>query len=70
MFLGREISEQRNYSEDVAQQIDDEVRHIIGNAYAKAKEILTTYREKLDGVSNRLIHDETIDGAEFEQADS
>jgi cell division protease FtsH len=66
VFLGREISEQRNYSEDVAQQIDDEVRHIIGNAYTKAKEILTTYREKLDAVSNRLIHDETIEGTEFE----
>ena len=66
VFLGREISEQRNYSEDVAQQIDDEVKRIIATAYAKAQEILTTYRSKLDAVSDRLIRDETIDGVEFE----
>lgn len=66
VFLGREISEQRNYSEEVAEQIDNEVKRIIGSAYSKAKEILTTYRDKLDAVSNRLIHDETIEGPDFE----
>ncbi len=66
VFLGREISEQRNYSEEVAQQIDNEVKRIIGNAYSKAKEILTTYRERLDAISNRLIHEETIEGPDFE----
>jgi cell division protease FtsH len=66
VFLGREISEQRNYSEEVAQQIDQEVKRIISHAYNKAKEILTTYRAKVDAVANRLIHEETIEGAEFE----
>ncbi len=66
VFLGREISEQRNYSEEVAEQIDDEVKRIITTAYAKAKDVLSTYREKLDAVAMRLIHEETIEGAEFE----
>ncbi|CAG0940759.1 cell division protease FtsH [Anaerolineae bacterium] len=66
VFLGREISEQRNYSEEVAQQIDSEVKRIIGNAYSKAKELLTTYRERLDALANRLVHDETIEASEFE----
>ncbi len=66
VFLGREISEQRNYSEEVAQQIDDEVKRIIGNAYSKAKELLTTYRERLDALANRLVHEETIEASEFE----
>jgi cell division protease FtsH len=66
VFLGREISEQRNYSEQVAQDIDDEVKRIVGSAYTRAKEILTTYREKLDAVAERLIHEEAIEGPEFE----
>ncbi len=66
VFLGREISEQRNYSEEVAQQIDNEVKGIIGSAHAKAKEILKAYREKLDAIANRLVHEETIEGPEFE----
>lgn len=66
VFLGREISEQRNYSEDVAEQIDDEVKRIIGAAFTQAKHVLSTYREKLDQVVNQLIQKETIDGPEFE----
>ncbi|MBM3130424.1 MAG: ATP-dependent zinc metalloprotease FtsH [Chloroflexi bacterium] len=66
VFLGREISEQRNYSEEVAQQIDQEVKQIISTAYGKAKEILTQYRAKLDALADRLIREETIEGPEFE----
>jgi cell division protease FtsH len=66
VFLGREISEQRNYSEQIAEQIDDEVRRIIGSAHKAAREILTNYREKLDALANRLVRDETIEGNEFE----
>ena len=66
VFLGREISEQRNYSEMVAQQIDEEVKRIITSAYTTAREILTNYRERLDAVANRLVHEETIEGTEFE----
>jgi cell division protease FtsH len=66
VFLGREISEQRNYSEQVAQEIDEEVKRIINTAYAKAREILMTYRAKLDLLAQRLIQEETIEGPEFE----
>lgn len=66
VFLGREISEQRNYSEQVAQEIDEEVKCIINTAYEKAREVLTTYRAKLDLVAQRLIQEETIEGPEFE----
>ncbi len=66
VFLGREISEQRNYGEQVAQEIDDEVKRIINLAYSKAREILSTYRDKLDALANRLIHEETIESTEFE----
>ncbi|MEW5719076.1 MAG: ATP-dependent zinc metalloprotease FtsH [Chloroflexota bacterium] len=66
VFLGREISEQRNYSEQVAEDIDNEVKRIINTAHATAKQVLTTYRAKLDALATRLIHDETIEGAEFE----
>src|SRR5712692_3021259 len=66
VFLGREISEQRNYSEQVAEQIDDEVKRIITTGYEKAKQVLTTYRDKLDQVVSRLIQQETLDSVEFE----
>ena len=48
VFLGREISEQRNYSDEVAAKIDAEVREIIDNAFDRAKEALTTHRAVLD----------------------
>jgi cell division protease FtsH len=66
VFLGREISEQRDYSEQVAQQIDQEVRDMVVNSYEKAKSILTQYRDKLDAVAQRLIEVETITREEFE----
>ncbi len=66
VFLGREISEQRNYSEQVAEDIDNEVKRIINTAHETAKEVLTKYRAKLDALAARLIRDETIEGAEFE----
>jgi cell division protease FtsH len=66
IFLGREIAEQRNYSEDVAEEIDSEVRRIISEAYGLAKRILTDYRDKLDAVARRLIEIETLDRTEFE----
>lgn len=67
VFLGREISEQRNYGERVAREIDREIKQIIATAHAKARQILTDYREKLDAVANRLIVVETIDRAEFSE---
>jgi cell division protease FtsH len=67
IFLGREISEQRDYSEAVAQQIDKEVRRIVNEAYATAKSIVNEYRDKLDTVAQRLIEVETLTREEFEE---
>ncbi len=65
VFLGKELGEQRDYSEAVAQEIDSEVRRIVKDAYDRAKEILTRYPDKLNLIARRLIEVETIDGKEF-----
>jgi cell division protease FtsH len=65
VFLGREISEQRDYSDAVAEQIDVEVRRIIDAAHQLATDILTRHRDKLDMVSQRLLEVETLEAAEF-----
>ena len=66
VFLGREISEQRNYSERVAKQIDAEVRRIVTAAYDQALDILRTHRDKLEALSERLLDVETVERKEFE----
>jgi cell division protease FtsH len=66
IFLGREIAEQRDYSEQTAQQIDHEVRKIIDEAYQRAKDVLTTYHDKLVAMAEKLIEVETLDGMELE----
>ncbi|MBN1979660.1 MAG: ATP-dependent zinc metalloprotease FtsH [Anaerolineae bacterium] len=65
VFLGKEIGEQRDYSDAVAQEIDGEVRGIVHEAYERAKEVLTQYREQLDRIAQRLIEIETLDTNEF-----
>jgi len=67
VFLGREISEQRNYSDEVAYEIDKEVRSFIDTGYNKARRILTENREKLVEISELLIQKETLEGDEFEE---
>jgi len=67
IFLGREISEQRDYSEAVAEQIDAEVRRLVNDAYQQARQILIEYRDKLDAVAQRLLEVETISREEFER---
>lgn len=67
VFLGREIGEQRDYSEDVAQQIDSEVKRIVQSNYDRARKILTQYRDKLDELAKILIEQETLDRASFEE---
>ncbi len=66
VFLGKEIAEQRDYSEAIAEQIDAEVRKLVNEAYRRAKEILTQYRDKLDAVAQRLLEVETLTREEFE----
>jgi len=65
VFLGREISEQRDYSEFYAQQIDDEVKRILQTAYDRAKSILTEQRDKMEQLVDVLIERETLTAEEF-----
>lgn len=66
VFLGREISEKRDYSDDVANQIDREVRRIVDEAYEQARAILREYRDKLDAIANKLLEVESLTREEFE----
>jgi cell division protease FtsH len=66
VFLGREIGEQRNYSDEVARTIDEEVRAIIDKAYERASEVLTTHRDKLVALAEKLVAEETVDAEQFE----
>ena len=65
IFLGREISEQRDYSESIAEKIDEEVRTLVNEAYERAKKLLVKHRAQLEAVAERLIEVETIDRKEF-----
>jgi len=66
IFLGREISDHRNYSDEVAYQIDQEIRELVESAHIRAKEILSTSADKLDAIAQLLIREETIEGEELE----
>jgi cell division protease FtsH len=66
VFLGREIGEQRNYSDEVAKQIDEEVRAIIDHAYERAMDVLVTHRDKLNALAEKLVAEETVDSDGFE----
>jgi len=65
VFLGREISEQRDYSDKAAQQIDEEVRRLIQHAYRTARKILTTHTEKLKEMASLLIEQETLEESDL-----
>jgi cell division protease FtsH len=65
-FLGREMQNQADYSEEIAKQIDDEIRRIIEEAHQRAKDLLAEKRELLDGISKILIVRETIEAHEFQ----
>ncbi len=66
VFLGRDIAEQRNYSDEIAKQIDEEVRAIIDRAYERAHDVLIANRERLDHLAAKLVAEETVDSADFE----
>jgi len=65
-FLGREFSSQSDYSDEIAREIDDEIRRVVEGAHQAARDILTEHRATLDIVSDVLIRRETIEKAEFE----
>jgi cell division protease FtsH len=66
VFLGKEIGEHRNYSEEVAEAIDEEVKTLVNYAYRHARDVLTRYRDTLVVVAERLKQEETMDAEEFE----
>lgn len=66
IFLGREISEQRDYSEAVAQKIDQEVRRIVAEAYQTAKDTILKYKAELIAIAEKLLEKETLSREEFE----
>jgi cell division protease FtsH len=66
VFLGREISEQRNYSDEVAYKIDQEIRRLIDEAYERAETVLTVHMDRLKAIADLLIERETIDAEEME----
>jgi cell division protease FtsH len=67
VFLGREIGEQRTYSEQTAREIDEEIRAIVQAAYDRAHDVLTHHQARLVAISERLIEEETLEGAAFEE---
>jgi len=66
VFLGKEIHEQQNYSDKVAEEIDSEVEHLVKNAYTRALEIITEYKARLKYIAEQLIVKETLDEPTFE----
>ena len=67
VFLGRDIGEQKNYSEAVAQKIDDEVRRIMQEAEIRATEVMSKHRSYLDTIAERLVKEETLEKDQFDE---
>ncbi|MCT7956747.1 ATP-dependent zinc metalloprotease FtsH3 [Laspinema sp. D3] len=67
MFLGRDIMAERDFSEETAAAIDDEVRNLVEQAYGRAKEVLVSNRAVLDELSQLLIEKETVDADELQE---
>src|SRR6187455_1943240 len=66
-FLGREFSAEPDYSDEIAREIDDEIRRFVEEAHQTARGVLSTRREELDRLSKVLLERETIEREEFEQ---
>ena len=67
VFLGREISEQRNYSDEIAYKIDQEVRQIVDRAHERAMDIIQRHFDRLEAIARLLIQEETIEDEELER---
>ncbi|MGB2965237.1 MAG: ATP-dependent zinc metalloprotease FtsH [Anaerolineales bacterium] len=67
VFLGKEFTEQRDYSESVAEKIDIEVKQLVGDAYQRAKDILLLHRDVLEALAEKLLEQETIDVKELDK---
>jgi cell division protease FtsH len=66
-FLGRDIMSERDFSEETAATIDDEVRNLVDQAYRRAKEVLVSNRVVLDEIARRLVEKETVDAEELQE---
>src|SRR5438046_6957923 len=67
VYLGREMIRSKDYSEKTAQEIDDEVKRIIDEAYRKAKALIDANRDKLELIANCLLEYETLEGFQVEE---
>lgn len=67
IFLGRDFSEMKNYSEEVAKMIDEEVAGIIAEATKRAEDVILKHKSKVKEIAERLVKDETIEGKDFDQ---
>jgi cell division protease FtsH len=67
VFLGRDITRSRDYSESTAQEIDREVRRLVDDAYNRAKKIILDNREKLEVIAKALLEYETLDAAHVKE---
>lgn len=65
VFLGREISEQRDYSENIAQQIDDAIQKLVQESYEQSKALIVKYRDELDQIAEKLLEVETLTADQF-----
>ena len=65
VFLGRDISEERDYSERTAEEIDDEVRRVIDEAHERCHAVIAEHREKMDELAEKLMEVETLEGDEL-----
>ncbi len=65
VFLGRDISEERDYSERTAEEIDDEVRRVIDEAHERCRAVIAEHREKMDELAEKLMEVETLEGDEL-----
>ena len=66
-FLGRDMGAEPDYSDEIAREIDDEIRRIVEDGYARARTILTDHEDELHAISKTLIERETIDKDQFER---
>jgi cell division protease FtsH len=66
VFLGRDLVESRNYSDEIAYEIDQEVRRIIDECYSRARQVLTEHKEVLERVAQALLERESLESDELE----
>jgi cell division protease FtsH len=67
VFLGREIASDRDFSNETAATIDEEVHQLVDQAYHRAKDVLTNNRHILDQLAQILVEKETVDSEEFQE---